>query len=422
MKLIRHSGKLILALAALTATVAWAGDAHPADRKYRTIYTFQGGTDGDNPICVPAIDKDGNLYGTTVFGGLYDDGTIFKLTAPKAPGGKWKKTVLHNFAGGNDGQHPVFITFGPGGLLYGVAYGNIYTLAPPKSGRKTWKFHVIFRLNPKKGGSFGGNPVFDAAGNIYGAASSGGDFNCGYNAGCGTVLEIKRPRTKKEKWKLVVLHTFTGPPDGESPFADPTFDQQGNLWGTTYRGGNYGAGSVYRLSPPEEKGQGWTESVVYSFDQSNDNIISPEGPVLFDSSGNLYSTTFTGGDPNCDGGFGCGVVFELSYPDWTYSTLYAFQGGEDGIAPMGNMVFDAQRNLYSTTPYGGGGRGYSGIAFQLAPPANGNNWSETVLHRFRSYVDDGPAWGVTWGKWGDLYGVADYTGPVGNGTVFEVSP
>jgi len=176
------------------------------------------------------------------------------------------------------------------------------------------------------------------------------------------------------------------------------------------------------MSQPQ--GQGWTENVVYSFDQSNSYISSPEGPVAFDSSGNLYSTTLAGGDQNCDGGFGCGVVFELATPDWTYSTLYEFQGGEtDGDEPAGYIVFDSQGNLYSTTEGGGSKGGYgSGVAFQLSPPSNGGNWSETVLHHFPPSPDGGDNEGLTWGKWGDLYGVTLSEGTRHDGTVFEVSP
>lgn len=175
------------------------------------------------------------------------------------------------------------------------------------------------------------------------------------------------------------------------------------------------------MSPPQQQGQGWTENVVYSFDQSNNYISRPEGPVAFDSSGNLYSTTLAGGDQNCQGGFGCGVVFELTSPNWTYSTLYEFQGGNDGVEPQGYIVFDSQGNLYSSTGIGGG-NGYAGIAFQLTPPSGGDGWSETILHRFPAGLNGGDFEGLTWGKWGDLYGVTWGSRKPQDGTVFEVSP
>ena len=118
-----------------------------------------------------------------------------------------------------------------------------------------------------------------------------------------------------------------------------TFDQKGNLYGTTNYDGAYGYGAVYRVSPPKKKGRTWTETVLYSFDSGNDIGANPIGPVTFDVSGNMYGTTGAGGDHNCQAGYGCGVVFELSPPSkkgdaWIYATLYAFQGGDDGIIPQ----------------------------------------------------------------------------------------
>lgn len=146
--------------------------------------------------------------------------------------------------------------------------------------------------------------------------------------------------------------------------------------------------------------------MLYSFDGVGDDGASPEGPLLFDDSGNIYGTTAFGGDENCQGGFGCGVVFELSRSGstWVYTTLYAFQGGEDGSYPACDMVFDNEGSLYGTTKQGGGGTGYSGIAFRLSPAhgTGSGGWTETVLHRFVNFVDSGPNDGVTMGKWGSF--------------------
>jgi uncharacterized repeat protein (TIGR03803 family) len=269
------------------------------------------------------------------------------------------------------------------------------------------------------GSNIEGNLVLDGQGNLYGAAQLGGNV-CMDSQYCGTVFELERPTKNNLEWNYKVLYTFTGQPDGMQPFAGVTFDQEGNLWGTTFRGGTYGWGSVYRMTPPQEKGQGWTEEVIYSFSESNDDIISPEGPVAFDSSENLYGTTPTGGDAGCDGGSGCGVVYELAAPNWTYSTLYEFQGGDDGKNPAGYIVSDSQGNLYSTTIYGGE-KDNAGIAFELSPPSNGGSWTETILHHF---VGDEirPSAGLTRGKWAELYGASESGGKYYEGTVFEIQP
>ena len=432
MKLSRHLVKLPLAFLTLVATVALTGAVYAADHGYRTIYRFQGGNDGWFPVGVPVADKDGNLYGTAQMGGTYNYGIVFKLTAPQGRGGAWTKTVLHNFAGGSDGGFPVAVLLGKDGSLYGISsYADrIFRLSPPTSRHGVWKNTVLYSLNETTDGSYIQGLALDAEGNLYGAAGVGGDLGCGNGFGCGTVFELKRPTKMGGKWHFTVLHTFTGDPDGMEPFAGVTLDQQGNVYGTTNWGGAYGWGAVYRVAPPKTKGGAWKETVVYSLDSGSDMGSHPDGPVIFDSSGNIYGTAAFGGDLNCQGGAGCGTVFKLTPPnaenaDWTSTTLYNFQGGSDGAVPKSNMVLDRLGDLYGTTNYGGTGQ--AGTAFRLNP-SNGS-WTETVLHWFPDGKKDGydPVSGLTWGKWGDLYGIACVGGNPscsqdGCGTVFEVQP
>jgi len=113
---------------------------------------------------------------------------------------------------------------------------------------------------------------------------------------------------------------------------------------------------------------------------------------------------------------------------WTYATLYEFHGGNDGVDPQGYMVFDSRGNLYSTTYLGGKAQG--GTTFRLSPSVLGSgSWMEAVLHWFPDNKKDGyePEEGITWGKWGDLYGVTLGGGTGcgqdgGCGTVFELQP
>jgi len=431
MKLSEHASQVVLSLATLIAIILFGSTANARDQAYRAIYKFRG-SDGWNPIGVPAVAKNGDLYGVTNAGGHYNLGTVFKLTAPQTRGGTWTKSVLYDFPGGKGGGYPTSLVIGTDGNLYGVDYGqSIFELTPPSFQSSAWKYAVLYTLNQNSEGSAIHNLTLDTEGNLYDSAELGGDFGCGYSGGCGTIFRLKRPAQKGGKWRFNVLYTFTGNPDGAQPFAGVTFDQSGNLYGTTNFGGTTGYGAVYRLSPPQKKGQSWTETVPYSFDSSTG--YGPEGPVIFDSLGEMYGTTAFGGDLNCQGGFGCGVVFQLSpHADkagaaWTYATLYAFQGGNDGIDPTGYMAFDSTGSLYSTTREGGGGTGYAGIAFRLTPPARKcDAWTETMLHRFVAPEGAGPNAGLTWGKWGDLYGVTELGGigcqGEGCGTVFELQP
>jgi uncharacterized repeat protein (TIGR03803 family) len=423
--------RVVLTLASFIALVPLGDAANARGKAYQVIYDFQG-SDGWLPASVAAA-ANGDLYGVTVYGGAYGWGTVFKLTAPRARGGAWSKTMLYNFPSDNQ-EFPTSLIIDKDGTLYGAGGGPntrgfIFRMTPPASHKKTWKYAVLYTLtDPSEGSAIQGNLVLDAEGNLYGATELGGDLNCAQD-GCGTVFELKRPTKNGGKWRFSVLYTFTGTPDGEEPFAGVTFDQRGNLYGTTNWGGDLGSGAVYRLTPPEKKGRPWTEAVLHSFAQSNSMGSHPEGPVIFDSSGNLYGTTGFGGDLNCSGGFGCGVAFELSPPAkdgkaWTYTTLYDFQGGNDGAYPGGYLVFDGKGNFYGTTQEGGAGGG--GTVYRVSPPQESSGtWTETVLHGFTPNNGDGavPDFGLTWGKWHDLYGLTSEGGfCLSCGTAFELGP
>lgn len=179
-----------------------------------------------------------------------------------------------------------------------------------------------------------------------------------------------------------VLYSFTGGVDGGNPsYSGVVFDKAGNLYGTTSSGGLYGFGTVFELSP---SGSGWTETVLHDFAWGSDGA-EPDFGVILDEAGNLYGTTWRGGD---NGG---GTVFELSPSDsgWTFTTLYALGIFEDGDGPYGGL------SLYNGSLYGvavgaghaGGKCGASGcgVAFVLTP--SGSGWSYSVFHAFKGGTD-----------------------------------
>lgn len=426
MKLSNHFAQNLIAVAAVAVFLVGAASAQSG--AFRLIHTFGGGVTGWGPLGTLAVANNGDEYGLTLGGGTYDRGLVFKLAAPRTRDGKWKTTVLYNFTGNHEGGgSPDSLVPREDGNLYGVDYSQtIFELRRPKYHNGVWTYTILHTLNPNQGAGIQGNLVFDAEGNLYGAAETGGDMSCGIQ-GCGTVFELKRPSRKGGKWHLKVLYAFTGlVGGGEEPFAGVVFDKKGDLYGTTNYGGTFGYGTAYRLSHPTRKGHPWTESVLYSFDRTGDIGSGPSGPVIFDASGNLYGTTSSGG------GYGCGVVYELSPPEnkdsaWSYATLYAFQGGSDGVQPGGYMVFDNKGRLYGTTQEGGG-TSYAGIAYRLTPEKDGS-WSEAVLHRFLAPVDTGDFAGLVPGRWGYFYGMTYAGGPTcpsdfvyGCGTVFELRP
>jgi uncharacterized repeat protein (TIGR03803 family) len=201
--------------------------------------------------------------------------------------------------------------------------------------------------------------IRDASGNLYGTTSWGGGISAqSCNAsddGCGTVFELT-PEANGT-WTETVLYSFTGQADGSQPVSNLTFDDNGNLYGTTVAGGSStypcnlgGCGVVFRLSP-STNGE-WTEEVLYSFSGYNDGN-APSSGVILDAQGNLYGTTLQGGSNDV------GTVFELSPKaggGWQETVLHSFTNngyGTDGAYPEGGLIFDRVGNLYGTTNEGG---------------------------------------------------------------------
>ncbi|MGC2111634.1 MAG: choice-of-anchor tandem repeat GloVer-containing protein [Candidatus Korobacteraceae bacterium] len=160
--------------------------------------------------------------------------------------------------------------------------------------------------------------------------------------------------TQMEAQTLTVLHTFTGNGDGGVPFAGLTIDQAGNFYGTTSIGGA-GYGTVFKLT---HLGSSWILSTLYAFQGGNDGGY-PYARVVFGRDGALYGTTSGYGN-----NAGYGTVFRLTPPShpcrsincpWTETVLYPFAGGADGADPgYGDLAFDAAGNIYGTTMFGGG--------------------------------------------------------------------
>jgi uncharacterized repeat protein (TIGR03803 family) len=309
-----------------------------------TLYTFQGGgSDGAYPIARVLFGPDGALYGTTNGGGDSGFGTVFSLrppiTACRSAQCPWTETVLHRFTGFGDGINPGYgdLAFDAAGNIYGTTYaggqggvGVVFKLT--RSGER-WTESVLYSFSPSGSGGtlpYGG-VVLDSAGNLYGVAFGGINNQ-------GVVFQLSHPGSS---WTETVIHSFGGPPDdGEGPYGTPIMDQQGNLYGTTYKGGSTGAGTVYELQP---SGNSWTYSVLADL-PAFANGGGPTGSLTMDAAGSLYATTYA------DGFVGAGNIFELtpSGGSWIYTDLHDFNG-QDGYHPYGSVVVDAHGNIYGTT-------------------------------------------------------------------------
>ena len=210
---------------------------------------------GLSPQGAITFDGNGNLYGSTILGGAYNCGVTYKLTNQGSF--SWKETVLHDFACGPDGKYPTGATFGPDGSLYGVTQvggdrgsilcgcGTVFKLTPNSDGTWTKTTLYAFRGGPSDGASPANRLVFDQAGNIYSTTGHGGNNSCSY--GCGTVFKLTP--SAGGQWTESILHFFTGGLDGSGPISTMAIDGAGNLYGATYRGGVYGDGVAFEITP-----------------------------------------------------------------------------------------------------------------------------------------------------------------------------
>ena len=367
-----HSRKSSLsALTALLPAVAFAVAACPLALQAQTeilLHSFGANpwTDAINPEMDLVRDAKGNLYGTSGGGTNSGAGTVFQLT-PTADHG-WTEEVLYNFgATVTDGSGP---------------YASL---------------------------------ILDAKGNLYGTTLYGGTN--GSLKGDGTAFELTP--TAGGGWTEKVLFNFgaTGT-DGTYPQTDLIFDAQGNLYGTTNKGGTNGDGTAFELTPGTDGG--WTEKVLYNFGATGTDGINPTASLVFDANGNLYSTTYKGGLHNA------GAAFELTPGTngaWTEKVIYDFGAtATDGQTPFARLIFDAAKvNLYGMTEYGGAND--IGTAFELTPATDGE-WTEKVLHDFgASRVDGGwPLAGLLLDAQGNFYGTTALGGTNDQGTVFELTP
>lgn len=264
-------------------------------------------------------------------------------------------------------------------------------------------------------GPTGANPegglAADTVGNLFGTTFNGGDDNSG------AVFEISPPPQAGGKWSKVLLYSFTGGQDGWNPVGDLVLDQMNNLYGVTFGNAPVNCGVVFQLSPPLQRGGSWKQTVLHTFGGPGDGCETLAG-LLLDQAGNLYGTTFNGGSD------GDGTVFQLtplSGGGWVENVLYSFSDGVDGGHPMSNLVIDGAGNLYGTTA-GGGLYNNKGTIFELSPPSSpGGVWTETVLHSFHRVDGANPWAGVVFGPSGALFGTAFVGGTANLGTAFRLS-
>jgi uncharacterized repeat protein (TIGR03803 family) len=386
--------RLMLASAAGLAGMMSCAQA----QTFNVVHSFTGSNDGGNPVNGFTMGSKGTLFGTASSGGASGLGVVFKLN------GKGTEAVLHSFAGGSDGAAP------NGGVVEdgrGALFGT--TTTGGASGLGT-----VYRVKGKKeavlysfaGGTDGADPeaglVMDAAGNLYGTTSQGG------SAGNGTVFELAAPKERNGQWTETVLYSFGTGTDGATPVGGVIPDSAGNLYGTTSLGGAYGYGTVFELTP----GSVWTENILYSF-QNADDGATPYAGLISDASGNLYGAATDGG---ANGG---GTVFELvpSNGSWTFSVLTSIPGwGISGT--FRDLMLGSSGNIYGTTHCDGSNS--AGTIYELTP--SDGSWTYTLLYTFTGGSDGLYSISNLVMRQGKLFGTTIDGGADGAGVIYELTP
>jgi hypothetical protein len=412
----RHSRNFLIA--AIFTAVLGAGSTVAQGQKLTTIYSFTGqNSGGEIPFSPLLFGARGSAYGTTSVGGTETCGTVFKLTPPAEGKTKWIESSLYDFDCGLDGQQPNDVLFDQKGNIFDTTLlggngncfqgcGTIFELSPPPGGKGAWTHTVLYNFAGGDDGAGPGNLEWGLDGALYGT-TGGTIFSFSFSAGA---------------WTKTILHSFpSSKNDGKGANYDIIIDSKGNIFGTTYEGGNGFYGTVFELSPPTQKGGAWVETILYNFTGSSDGGY-PIGGLTFGNDSVIYGTASYSGVPNRSG-----AAFSLTPPadagtNWAYKVTHTFSEKEDVATPATTMAIDAKGNLYGTAWNGGSQSCYDGCGgiFKLAPGEDGT-WKETILHEWGNSKED-PNGSIVTLHDGLLYGTSEFFGPNDVGTIFTLTP
>jgi uncharacterized repeat protein (TIGR03803 family) len=356
---------------------------------------------GANPQAALILGTDDNFYGTTYDGGTHNEGTVFSINSLGAENVIYNFNILPQSPNLFPGSNPkASLIRGSDGNFYGTTYtggvdnqsggdsGTIFKVT--ESGLETILYNFLGNGN---GSNDGANPAANLileSGNFYGTTFAGGNNNNG------TVFTITPSGNE------TILYRFSGGHDGSGPEAALTLGNDGSFYGTTYSGGMYSHGTIFKLTLPG------IESVVYSFGSNSGDGANPEASLLLSSDGNFYGTTYSGGSNNY------GTVFKLT-PSGTETILHSFSSGNDGANPQAALILGTDGNFYGTTTMGGTYN--QGTVFKITPSG-----TETIIYNFGN-LDDGanPVASLSLGNDGNFYGTTYNGGIFGYGTLFSLT-
>ena len=348
-----------------------------------SLYSFTGGVDGASPNGLMAH-TNGILYGTTQSGGTNSFGSVFQVTTNGA------LASLYAFTGASDGATPqATLLQAANGNLYGTAFQagtNGYGTAFQTSTNGGLTTLCSF---DKPGGILPIAGLAQAAdGSFYGTAYEGGT-----NLLYGTVFRLSPDGT------LSNLYSFTGGNDGGAPYAGLVRGADGSFYGTTYKGGRFGSGTIFKIDT-----NGLLTTLVF-FNGTNGNL--PYAGLTLGSDGDFFGATSSGGS------FTNGTVFRMT-PGGALTTLYSFSGGTDGGNPAATLLQGSDGNFYGSTCYGGA---YGdGTLFVLTPTG-----TVTTLATFDGYNGANPQAALVQGKDTAFYGTTPNGGADGSGTILRLT-
>ena len=286
--------------------------------------------DGANPHGGLIMDASGALYGATGFGGsiagtYIGHGTVFKLTPLDAARTVWQETVLYRFDGGVDGKNPwETLTLDAQGNLYGTTLyggagpcydgcGTVFRLSPGASAAEPWTKTTLLLFNGQDGGGAPqGKLLLGTSGALYGTTYKGGTAPCtdglGYPIGCGIVFKLTPPAPGHATWTEFVLLDFNTS-NGAFPQGGLITDGT-SLFGTTSMSapdeyGIFGDGIVFQLVPPPPGQVLWTQRVLHNFNVSTSGTTAV-GELLRAPDGRLYGSAYSGGAHYA------GTIFEIT--------------------------------------------------------------------------------------------------------------
>ncbi len=332
------------------------------------------------------LNDDGYFYGMTHFGGTYNDGTIFKMSADG------KVTMLKQFNYSVDGAYPDGeLIKGADGYLYGITaaggangYGTIFKISVDGD------FSVIKPLSYSTDGAGArGHLTLAKDGNFYGITCTGG------SNGVGTIFKLTPAGVYS------VIHNMVSVTEGGTSYASLTEGKDGNLYGTTYSGGTYGFGTIFKVTTSG------TLTVLRHLNSTADGTY-PQSDLIQAKDGNFYGTCYGGGQ------YGNGTIFKIS-SGGNYSVVKNFSVGVDGGYPYAGLMQNTDGNFYGITRAGGAKSG--GTIYKLTTAG-----VYTVIHNI-DYANEGTTSSsvLVKGADGSLYAMTSLGGVFNYGIIFKTT-